>query len=187
MTKLTYIILLLLLLNGCGGDSGSPSKNPWKGYDQNTEVPKGDPQFPPLTTSWVIDNVGVMSPEAIRKGHVICNDLKKKGIAEVVVLVQVGVKKPEDYATHYGRWLGLGKADSTVNGGQNGLVWLIRPDAKEKITVSVGRGLPKFTTIEYGQMMEEIKDYINFNNFDAGVLILLDKTAKKLQEIKTKK
>ena len=65
-------------------------------------------------------------------------------------------------------------------------MWLIRPDAKDKMTVSMGRGLPKFTSIEYGQIMEEVKDYVNFNNFDAGVLLILDKTAKKLQEIKKK-
>ncbi len=28
-------------------------------YDQNTSVPKGDPSFPPLENSWVIDRVGV--------------------------------------------------------------------------------------------------------------------------------
>ncbi len=84
---------------------------------------------------------GISEP-IIAETDAICQKLKEDGIAEVVVVLIDGVKQPEDWATHYGRWLGLGKKGLSTEGGNNGLVWLIRPDAAEKLTVSVGRGLP---------------------------------------------
>jgi len=174
------LILAVLLLGGCG----QPADNTWKGYDKNnTEVPKGDPSFPVLGTSWVIDKVSVLDKSTITKCDAICEKMKVDGVAEVIVLVQNGVKKPEEYATHYGRWLGLGKAASTAEGGQNGLVWLIRPDADERITVSVGRGLTQFTTVDYGKVMDAARDYVNFNNFDMAVDTIVTMSDKSIREI----
>lgn len=178
--KITMILCLLLLLVAC--DIGN---NPYR--DANDSTPKGDPAFTPLSTSWVIDNENVLSKETIARGDQICNDLKSDGIAEVIVLVQGGIKHPEDYATHYGRWLGLGKKGSSSSGGNNGIVWLIRPDAKEKITVSVGRGLPKFTSIDYGKIIDDSIDYFNFNNYDSGLITLLSETDKRIRELYPKK
>jgi len=110
--------------------------------------------------------------------------MQDQGLAEVVILIQSGVKNPVEYTTHYGRWLGLGKKGLSTAGGNNGIVWLIRPDAEEKITISVGRGLPSFTSVDYGQIMEAAKDYINFNNFDRGVEEIALGTYQKLVKIK---
>jgi uncharacterized membrane protein YgcG len=152
-------------------------------YDQNTSVPKGDPAFPSLATSWVIDKAGVLSDSVIVASDAICQKLKTDGVAEVVVVLINGVKQPEDWATHYGRWLGLGKKGLSTEGGNKGLVWLIRPDAQEKLTVSVGRGLPGFTTVDYGPIMDGALEYLNFGNFDRGVSTLVARTDQVLRRV----
>ncbi|SYZ73424.1 hypothetical protein TRIP_C21542 [Candidatus Zixiibacteriota bacterium] len=175
--SLSWVLLLLLPIGmACGGkDSGR--------YDQNISVPEGDPAFPPLGTSWIIDNVNILSLETIRTGDAICQKLKEDGIAEMVVVLIDSVKHPVDWATHYGRWLGLGRKGMSTEGGNNGVVWLIRPDAAEKLTISVGRGLPQFATTDYGAIMDNTIEYFNFGNFDRGVVELVQETDKVLRNI----
>lgn len=175
MAKILFLFTLLLLAIGCGNQS--------EPYDKNTEVAKGEPVFTALNQYWVIDNAGVLNRETISYCDSILESLKKKGIAETVIIIQNGVKNPSDWVTKYGRWLKLGKKGIAAEGGNRGLVWLIRPDADERLTPSVGRGLPKFTSQDYGEIMNKSIDYINFNNFDKGVKVLTEETAKKLQAI----
>ena len=175
-------ILLLLLWSGCG-----KQENPWKGVDANKAVPAGDPPFTRLTTSWVIDNAHILGPETIQAGDAICQRLKQDGLAEMVVIIQNGVRHPEDYATHYGRWLGLGRATAATEGGQNGLVWLIRPDADLKMTYSRGRGLPWFTSADAAGIMDKAKDFLDFSNYDKGVALIIQETDKNLRAKDTKK
>jgi uncharacterized membrane protein YgcG len=155
--------------------------------DENVSVPKGDPPFTALSDSWVIDNVGVMQQDAVLECHRICQKLQDDGIAEMAVLIQNGVKHPADYATHYGRWLKLGTRGLSTAGGNNGLVWLIRPDADEKMTYSIGRGLPKMTSSRMVDIMNEVKEYVNFGNYDTGVLLLVQKTDEQLRTIYARK
>ena len=169
------LLFALLLMAACKGGSGR--------YDQNVSVPKGDPAFPPLATSWVIDKAGVLSGPVIAENDAICQKLKTDDVAEVTVVLINGVKQPEDWATHYGRWLGLGKKGLSTEGGNKGLVWLIRPDAREKLTVSVGRGLPGFTTVDYSPIIDSALEYFNFNNFDKGVTTLVTRTDQVLRKI----
>ncbi len=180
MRSALLLLLTLLLLAGCGGGGNAP-------YDPNTEVPKGDPAFPALGTSWVIDTVGVLSPDTVREGDALCQRLQDDGVAEVVLVVVNGVKQPDLWATHYGRWLKLGSRGKSTEGGNNGVVWLIRPDAPERMTISVGRGLPEFSTVDYGKIMDDAKDAINFGNFDRGVLTILRETDETLRRVKTRK
>jgi uncharacterized membrane protein YgcG len=172
--KFFFFLLLTLFLTSCTEASQ---------YDANTEVPKGDPSFVPLGQYWVIDSEGLLEKETVVEADMICERLKEDGLAEMVVLVKNGIKQPEKYATNYGRWLGLGKKGASTEGGNNGIVWLIRPDAQEKMTISVGRGLPRFTAVDYGAVMEKAKDYINFNNYDAGILTIVEETEKQLRTI----
>ena len=79
--------------------------------------------------------------------------------------------------------LNLEEKEKVLKGGNNGIVWLIRPDAELKMTISVGRGLPRFTSSDYSEIMEKAKEYLNFNNFDKGVMIIIEETNKKLREI----
>jgi uncharacterized membrane protein YgcG len=171
------LLIALAIVSACGQKT--------ERYDRNVSVPKGDPAFPPLAASWVIDEAGVLSPAAIAEGDAICQKLKADGIAEVVVVVIDGVKQPEMWATHYGRWLGLGRKGLSTEGGNNGLVWLVRPDAAEKLTVSVGRGLPRFTTVDYGSIIDETVEYLNFNNYDRGVETLIARTDQVLRAIQS--
>lgn len=179
---ISTILLLLAFCGACGRQD-----NPWKGVDDNQSVPAGEPPFIPLTSSWVLDPAHVLSPGTIQAGDAICQRLKQDGVAEMVVIVQNGVKHPEDYATHYGRWLGLGKAAAATEGGQNGLVWLIRPDADLKMTYSRGRGLPWFTSADAGAIMDKAKDFLDFNNYDQGVALIIQETGKTLQTKSMKK
>jgi len=154
-------------------------------YDKNVSVPKGDPAFPPLAASWVIDKAGVISDPVIADGDAICERLKTDDVAEVVVILINGVKQPEEWATHYGRWLGLGKKGLSTEGGNKGLVWLIRPDAEQKLTISVGRGLPQFATVDYSPIIDSAVEYFNFNNYDRGVMTLIIQTDQVLRRIKS--
>ena len=85
------------------------------------------------------------------------------------MLIQYNVHHPEDYATHYGRYIGLGQM-----GKDNGLVYLIRPDVDPqdgRITVSIGRGLPKFTAVDAYKIIKEVAmDQINQGDYNTGVL-----------------
>jgi uncharacterized membrane protein YgcG len=170
-----FLLSALLCMTACTGSNDR--------YDKNTSVPKGDPAFPPLTASWVIDKAGVLSDPVIAEGDAICERLKTDGVAEVVVILMNGVKQPEDWATHYGRWLGLGTKGLSTEGGNKGLVWLIRPDAKEKLTISVGRGLPRFSTVDYSSIIDSAVEYFNFNNYDKGVATLITQTDQVLRKI----
>ena len=165
-------VALALLAAGCAKDDPLDASN--------VSVPSGDPPFTPLTTSWVIDNAGVLSEPAVREASAACQRLQDAGVAEVVVLIQNGVKHPADYATHYGRWLWLGKKGLSTEGGNNGLVWLIRPDADEKMTYSIGRGLPLLTAGHMVDIMNRAKEYFAFNNYDEGVRILVRETESTL-------
>lgn len=174
------LAVALTFIAGCERKGGG-------GTDENASVPSGDPPFPPLTTSWVIDNVGVMEKGPVDKCHKICQQLRDKGVAEMVVLIQNGVKHPSEYATHYGRWLKLGAKGLSTQGGNNGLVWLIRPDADEKMTYSIGRGLPLLTSNHMVDIMNKAKEYLNFNNYDQGVTLLVQETEQQLSQIYDKK
>lgn len=180
MKKIVPCLLVVLALMAACGQKGER-------YDKNVAVPKGDPAFPPLATSWVIDKAGVLSDPVIAETDAICQKLKTDDVAEVVVVLIDGVKQPEDWATHYGRWLGLGKKGLSTEGGNRGLVWLIRPDAPEKLTVSVGRGLPGFTTVDYGPIIDETIEYLNFNNYDKGVMTLIVRTDQVLRAIRSRR
>lgn len=176
---------LLLLLVGMSIilPSGGCDSNDKSGSDTNTQVAKGEPGFPSLGYYWVVDTTELLSKTTVSQADAVCQKLKEDGIAEVVVVVINGVKHPEDWSTHYGRWLKLGKTGRASQGGDNGLIWLIRPDSQNKLTVSVGRGLPKFTSVDYGQIMTDTADYFNFGNFNAGVLELIRQTDQSLRRI----
>jgi uncharacterized membrane protein YgcG len=177
MKLILVAIALSITLCGCSAEKQGST------IDQNTSVPKGDPGFPPLGQYWVIDKTNLLSKETIEKADTICQKLQDDGVAEVVVAVIGGVKHPQDWATHYGRWLKLGKKGRSTQGGNNGIVWLIRPEADEKIFISVGRGLPRFTSRDYSRIIGKAVDYINFGNLDRGVEVLIEETDR---EIRTK-
>ena len=174
MKKIIFASLLLAFCC-CNSDESSNMDS------LNADVPKGDPAFTPLTTSWVIDKPEVMDEKYVSQCHSICKKLQDDGIAEMVVLIQNGVKHPADYSTHYGRFLKLGKKGQSTQGGNNGIVWLIRPDAEEKMTYSIGRGLPLLTSDRMVDIINKAKDYINFNNYDSGVLSIVQETDKTLR------
>ncbi|MFA6097723.1 MAG: TPM domain-containing protein [Candidatus Paceibacterota bacterium] len=175
LSKLSVVFIFLIAAvfsAGCVSESD---------YDTNKEVPSGEPAFPSQQVYGIVDPHHVLSQKAAEESFAILDKLKKDGIAEVTVLIQTGVKDPETYATRYGRYIGLGE-----KGKNNGLVWLIRPDVepeKYRMTYSAGRGLPKLTASDLGEVMQGAADPINFGNYDAGVLSLVKGTDEKLRKL----
>ncbi len=165
-----YLWLLLVIVFISCSDKSNDSNN--------------EPPFPSLHNSWLIDLVGVVNNNTLLEVNSICNSLQKSRSAEMVILICNKIKQPEKYATHYGRWLKLGKKGLSTEGGNNGIVWLIRPDAKNKITISIGSGLPKFTSVDYGEIIDTVIDYINFGNYDLGIKKLAQLTNKKIRGLK---
>lgn len=167
------VFLISILVLGCVQQSP---------IDPNAEVPPGDPSFPPQKEYGIHDPHHILSDLTIARANGILDQLNRDRIAQIAVLVQYDVHHPEDYATHYGRYIGLGLA-----GRDNGLVYLVRPDADPhdgKITVSIGRGLPKFTAVDAHQIMKDASmDYINSGDYDRGIFDLVSKTDKRLREI----
>ncbi|MFA6493203.1 MAG: TPM domain-containing protein [Patescibacteria group bacterium] len=175
MKLFLFLLTLPFLLCGCSSQEEGSS------IDQNVSVPNKDPSFPSLGSYWVIDKTNTVANKTIYSADAICQKLQDDGVAEVVVVVINGVKHPQDWTTHYGRWLKLGKKGRSTQGGNNGIVWLIRPDATEKLFISVGRGLPKFTSTDYRRIMGKAINYINFGNLDQGIKSLVQETDRELR------
>ena len=166
--------LIVVTVSGCGFSKNaqqSPGGTPDMPYDENVEVPSGDPDFPPLGQYWVVDPDGLVGISAIRMADETLDDLKSQRIAEVVIVVQKGVKHPVEWSTHYGRWLRLGEAEGPHQ--NNGLVFLIIPDApgsSGRVWYSIGRGLPKLTSSDMGPLLEEAASYANADDLDGAVI-----------------
>ncbi len=170
--SLPIFLILLLFLTACTQSAV---------YDPNVSVPSGDPAFPPGRQYGVIDPYYYLNKSSVSNSLVIIDGLKKDGLAEIVVLIQEKVKHPEEYATHYGRYIGLGEKEKN-----NGLVWLIRPDVRpeeNRITYSIGRGLPRLTSSDLVEVMLEAAPLINTGDFNDGVLTLVKGTDQKIREI----
>jgi len=187
-SRLTALLILLLLIPaGCGKKEGEARS---RYGDRHYEVPEGDPAFPELNPEcWVMDLAGVMDDAAQKELHnTLITDMYNKKLCQVVVLLINKVHHPEEYANAYGRWVGLGEEGRSSEGGQNGLVYLIRPDAKEgKISWAIGTGLPQFTANDAYDVAKKAGDAIYFNNYDLGVRILLEETRKVLESKKALK
>lgn len=157
---------------GCvrGGASSAPQHERGP-YDENVEVPTGDPAFPRLGRYWVVDPQGLVGERAARAADQTLEALRAAGLAETVIVVQPGVKHPADWSTHYGRWLMLGEREGSQR--NNGLVFLIIPDARPeegRVWYSVGRGLPRLTSSDLGPLIEEAASYANAGDLDGAVV-----------------
>lgn len=177
MRTVTMLALVMVLtLSGCTTQTR---------YDTNVEVPKGDAPFPTLTTSWVIDSAGIINDKVDAKIDQLFQQLKEDRIAEVVIVTMNGVHSPDVWATHFGRKILLGSRGMSGQGGNNGIVWLIRPDgpADAMMTISVGRGLPKFSSSEMMKIMTNAAPAISMKNFDQGALELATGTDAALRRL----
>lgn len=172
---LAYTIIFLIGFSILGCVQQEP-------IDPNVDVPLGDPPFPTQREYGIHDPNHILSEQTLDMANEILEKLNDDGIAQVAVLIQYNVHHPEDYATHYGRFIGLGHRDK-----DNGLVYLIRPDVNpqdQRITVSIGRGLPRFTAIDAHLVMKETAmDYINMGDYSNGILNLVKNTDKRLRKI----
>jgi hypothetical protein len=55
------------------------------------------------------------------------------------------------------------------------------------MTYSVGSGLPRLTSGHMVDIMNQAKEYFNFNNHDEGVRVLVRETARTLERVYGKK
>jgi hypothetical protein len=173
-SALIVIALIGALVSGCRVERKAPQSKGGlldRPYDENIDVPSGDPEFPHLGEHWVVDPDGLVGASAVCMADETLDDLKFQRIAEVVIVVQKRVKHPVEWSTHYGRWLRLGEAEGSHQ--NNGIVFLIIPDAtgeQGKVWYSIGRGLPKLTSSDMGPLLEEAASYANANDLDGAVI-----------------
>lgn len=172
------VILSAMLLSGCNArlSRQSPESNPAP-FDENVSLPRGDPDFPPLKDRWVVDPKGYAGDAASRAADLTLDRLKKDGLAETVIVIMPGVRHPVEWATHYGRWLQLGAREGSRR--NNGLVYLVIPDARPedgRVWYTVGRGLPRLTSVDIGPVIEEAASYANAGDFDGCVVSLARNT-----------
>jgi len=165
------IILVAFLFTAC--EVGGPP-------DSSSAVPSGDPDFPPFQGNWVIDTTNSIPKETIAQASAVLQKLRDDGLAETVIVIVKGVNHPETWTTHYGRAIKLGNAET-----DNGLVWLIRPDAgkDEHIVYSVGRGLPKFTSSKVTEASKEASDLANQGKYVEAVTALAKGTDRILRDV----
>ena len=180
ISRFRLLCLLLIVILSCVTVSGcqlgkkipeTPGTVLDRPYDENVEVPSGDPDFPRLGQYWVVDPDGLIGASEIKMADETLDGLKSQRIAEVVIVVQKGVKHPVEWSTHYGRWLRLGEAEGQHQ--NNGIVFLIIPDAHDesgKIWYSIGRGLPKLTSSDMGPLLEEAASYANADDLDGAII-----------------
>jgi hypothetical protein len=177
LMKTFFLLTAFFLLAGCARRSES---------EQNIELPTGEPAFQAMGNSWVVDNAHVLSSQTVKQADSLLNRLKDEGLAEVVILVQNGVKSnPVHYAAKYGRFLRLGDSLMNTQGGNRGLVWLIRPDGETKLSVAPGDGLADLTTQDLSEIAIAARSSIYSNDFNSGVLKIAAGTDKKIRELYT--
>lgn len=182
------VLAVIISLVGCSPSTNksdsTPNPDDTDYGDTNVSVPKGDPAFPAFPGKcWIVDTVGLTNNDTRREVDSICQRLQDDGIAEMLFVIINGVKNdPSTWSTHYGRWVKAGRKGRASEGNQNGIVWLLRPDQDQKIWISVGRGLPKFTAVDRRDIMMAAKDYFNFGNFDQGTLTLAKETDRILRQ-----
>lgn len=174
LCTLLVFALIGVTVSGCRVEKKAP-QSPGvaldRPYDENVEVPSGDPDFPHLGEYWVVDPDGLIGTSAVRMANETLDGLKSERIAEVVIVVRKGVKHPVEWSTHYGRWLRLGEVEGPHQ--NNGIVFLVIPDARSeqgKIWYSIGRGLPKLTSSDMGPLIEEAASYANADDLDGAVI-----------------
>lgn len=174
LCPLLVIALIGVTVSGCQIEKKAPQSKSRlldRPYDENVEVPSGDPDFPPLGNHWVVDPDDLVGEPAVRMADETLNDLKSQRIAEIAIVVQKGVKHPVEWSTHYGRWIRLGEAEGSHR--NNGIVFLIIPDADResgRVWYSIGRGLPKLTSSDMGPLLEEAASYANADDLDGTVI-----------------
>ena len=173
-SALIVIAVIGAIVSGCQVEKKAPQSKSRlldRPYDENVEVPSGDPDFPPLGNHWVVDPDNLVGEPAVRMADETLNDLKSQRIAEIAIVVQKGVKHPVEWSTHYGRWIRLGEAEGSHR--NNGIVFLIIPDADResgRVWYSIGRGLPKLTSSDMGPLLEEAASYANADDLDGAVI-----------------
>lgn len=149
------------------GRSGSGDRP----YDENVEVPPGDPEFPRLGRYWVVDPEGLVDLQAVQAADETLEALRADGLAETVIVIRRNVKRPVEWSTHYGRWLMLGEREGARK--NNGLVFLMIPDAPReagRVWYSIGRGLPRLTSSDMAPLLEEAASYANAGDLDGAVM-----------------
>ena len=172
--SMLVVALIVVTLSGCRREKKMPSAPGTaqdRPYDENVEVPSGDPNFPALGEYWVVDPDGLVGASSIQMSDETLEKLKSHRIAEVVIVIQKGVRHPVEWSTHYGRWLRLGEVEGPHQ--NNGILFLVIPDANQatgKVWYSIGRGLPKLTSSDMGPLLEEAAVYANAGDLDGAVI-----------------
>ncbi|MEK7611300.1 MAG: TPM domain-containing protein [Patescibacteria group bacterium] len=186
------LCLLVLLAVSCGGttpSSGKPVNDPAAPYDASVVPEKGQPAFPKLGTTWVVDpdNACRFSDETIRFANDLFEGLKRDHIAEVAVVCQKGVKDNGPYdngkiwAMQWGNYARLGDKKD-----RRGLVFLIIPDApvgRDIVIVERSVWNYTYTALDYWDTMESAAGYARYGQFNEALELLAREADEKLREV----
>ncbi len=186
------LCLLVLLAVSCGGttpSSGKPVNDPSAPYDASVVPEKGQPAFPKLGTTWIVDpaNACRFSPESIKFANDLFAGLKRDHIAEVAVVCQKGVKDNgpmndgKIWAMEWGNYARLGDKKD-----RRGLVVLFIPDAPQgKDCVIFERSIwnYSYTALDYWDSMESAAGYVRYGQYDNALELVARDANETLREV----
>lgn len=188
----TVLCMLVITVVGCSsgpGTSGKPVDNPGTPYDESVVPEKGQPAFPKLGTTWIVDpaNACRFSPETVQFANDLFEGLRRDHIAEVAVVCQKGVKDNGPYdngkiwAMNWGNWARIGDKKD-----RRGLVFLIIPDApigKDIVIVERSVWNYSYTALDYWDTMESAAGYARYGKFNEALELVAREVNEKLREV----
>lgn len=189
--KLTRLILITivscsLLMNAGCGTLRSRTSTPTPTEEWQVGMPReGQPDFPALGKTWIIDNGCNFDPEKVKIADALFEKLRQDDIAEVAVICQTGIvdkggtNDEKIWLRDWARWAKMGSVEDSRS-----VVWLIRPDVKpeqQRVTVELSRWLYWYTAIEYADTLKEASDYANVDDFNGALVAIARNTNEELR------
>jgi hypothetical protein len=185
--------LLALSLVGCGlpllsvptpmSGGKTPTPTEWR-----TGMPRpGQPAFPALGRTWIIDDGCNFDPAKVQTADLLFEKLRTDGIAEVALICQTGIldqgatNDDKIWLRDWARWAKMGSVQDS-----RAVVWLIRPDAKpaeQRIAVEISRWLYWYTAIEYAPALNEASRYANAGDYNGALVAIARDTDEVLRQL----
>lgn len=181
--KWISILFIFITLTSCA-EQEVREDNPSTIINESVSPPEGQPSFPALNGSWIIDEGCDFDRELLDDSNLALELLRGDYIAEVAVICQTGISGGSQEALwwtmQWGNWSRLG------NEAGRGLVWLIRPDVKpedSRVAVQNSLWLYQNTAVDYVPIVEEAGQYANVGDFNGALEAIVRGTNETLREV----
>ena len=176
---------LLVMSAGCS-PLGLRAPTPIPTEEWQIGMPReGQPDFPALGQTWIIDHGCNFDPEKVKIADGLFEKLRQDDIAEVAVICQTGIvdkggtNDEKIWLRDWARWAKMGSVEDS-----RAVVWLIRPDAKpgeQRITIELSRWLYWYTAIEYADTLREASNFANVEDFNGALVAIARNTNEELR------